>query len=223
MSRSKRDVDQEFDDLRAAILAAALPDVPFDGWTKNTLMNAAATAGYERDEALRAFPGGPREAVESYLRMADQRMMDALLDVDPDSLKVRARITLAIRCRLQAADAERDVILRTLSLLATPAYSRVAARSLYETVNTIWYWAGDTATDFNFYTKRGLLAGVYTSTLLFWLNDESPDHVDTWAFLDRRIADVMRIPKVTQRFKSIGQRLPNPRRLFRVMRPRAAG
>ena len=114
------------------------------------------------------------------------------------------------------------MILRTLSLLATPAYSKVATRSLYETVNTIWYWAGDTATDFNFYTKRGLLAGVYTSTLLFWLNDDSPDHAETWAFLDRRIADVMRIPQVSQRFKKIRQRLPNLGPLLGKLRRRRA-
>ena len=222
MSTKKRDVEQEFQDLRAAVLAAALTDVPFDGWTETTLMNAAAAAGFERDEALRAFPGGRREAVECYLRMADERMLAKLADVDPATLKIRERITLAVRTRLEAAEGERDVILRTLSLLATPAYSKVATRSLYETVNTIWYWAGDTATDFNFYTKRGLLAGVYTSTLLFWLNDDSPDHAETWAFLDRRIADVMRIPQVTQRFKKIRQRLPNLGPLLGKLRRRRA-
>jgi ubiquinone biosynthesis protein COQ9 len=58
--------------------------------------------------------------------------------------------------------------------------------------------------------------------LLFWLNDDSPDHAETWAFLDRRIADVMRIPQVTQRFKKIRQRLPNLGPLLGKLRRRRA-
>lgn len=212
------DPDAEFDALRQAILAAALPNVPFDGWTKAVLKTAAADAGYAPDEALRAFPGGPREAVEAYLQMADARMLDSLAAVDGDSLKIRARIAKAVRTRLENAADERDVVRRTLSLLATPAYARVSARSLYRTVDAIWYWAGDTATDFNFYTKRGLLAGVYFSTLLYWLNDDSPDSEETWAFLDRRIADVMRIPKLTGRLRGLADRLPSPLRAMRRCR-----
>lgn len=213
------DPNAEFDELRQAILAAVLPNVPFDGWTMAALKTAAADAGYAPDEALRAFSGGPREAVEAYLQMADARMMESLAAVDVDSLKVRERIAMAVRTRLENAAAERDVVRRTLSLLATPAYARVSARSLYRTVDAIWYWAGDTATDFNFYTKRGLLAGVYFSTLLYWLDDETPDSEATWTFLDRRIADVMRIPKLTGRLRGLADRLPGPLRALRRCRP----
>ncbi len=213
------DPDAEFDELRQAILAAALPNVPFDGWTMAALKTATSDAGYAPDEALRAFPGGPREAVEAYLQMADARMLESLAAVDVDSLKIRERIAKAVRTRLENAAAERDVVRRTLSLLATPAYARVSARSLYRTVDAIWYWAGDTATDFNFYTKRGLLAGVYFSTLLYWLDDESPNSDETWAFLDRRIADVMRIPKLTGRLRALANGLPSPLRAMRRCRP----
>ena len=105
------DPDAEFDELRQAILAAALPNVPFDGWTMAALKTATSDAGYAPDEALRAFPGGPREAVEAYLQMADARMLESLAAVDVDSLKIRERIAKAVRTRLENAAAERVTVL----------------------------------------------------------------------------------------------------------------
>ena len=96
-------------------------------------------------------------------------------------------------------------------------------RGWYNTVDVIWRAAGDTSTDFNFYTKRGLLAAVYASTVLFWLDDRSEDCAATWAFLDRRIAEVMQFPQVRARVAEKFKRLPDPRRVFdRMMgrRPR---
>jgi ubiquinone biosynthesis protein COQ9 len=95
----------------------------------------------------------------------------------------------------------------------------MAAECLYRTVDAIWYAAGDTATDFNFYTKRGLLAAVYSSTLLYWLDDTSEDSAKTWAFLDRRIAEVMKVPRMLSelgdRIGRIVGDLPGPWRRFR--------
>ena len=71
---------------------------------------------------------------------------------------------------------------------------------LYRTVDAIWYAAGDTSADFNFYTKRATLAGVFSSTLFYWLNDRSEGNEATWAFLDRRIDDVMRFEKFKGQF-----------------------
>ncbi len=83
---------------------------------------------------------------------------------------------------------------RAAVILALPPNAFLAVRCLHNTIDTIWYAAGDKATDYNYYTKRGLLASVYIATLLHWLSDTSADHFATWAFLDRRIDDVMKIP-----------------------------
>ncbi|WP_374298103.1 COQ9 family protein, partial [Sphingomonas sp.] len=108
------------------------------------------------------------------------------------------------------------------SFLAMPLNAALALKLLYRTVDAIWYAAGDNATDFNFYTKRGLLAGVYSATLLYWLNDRSQDCADTWAFLDRRIEEVMQVPKLLGRLGSLTERLPNPFRVAQRMRPGGA-
>ena len=83
--------------------------------------------------------------------------------------------------------------------MALPHHIGKASQLLYATVNAIWYYAGDTSTDYNFYTKRALLAWVYSSTFLYWLQDDSEDHHKTWMFLDRRIEEVLTLPKLPKR------------------------
>jgi ubiquinone biosynthesis protein COQ9 len=107
-----------------------------------------------------------------------------------------------------------------LSVLALPQNTALGLKLLYETVDCMWHAAGDTATDWNFYTKRGLLAGVYSATVLYWLDDRSPGSTETRAFFQRRLADVMSIPRVTKRLGEALDRLPNPFRFFRLAQRR---
>jgi ubiquinone biosynthesis protein COQ9 len=202
------------DAVREKIVEAALPHVPFDGWTLETLRRAAQDAGYEPVMALRVFSRGPVEAIEFWNTLADRRMLAALEQEDVASLKIRAKVALAVRRRLEAAGAHREAVRRALGLLSLPHNAPVAAATVWRTIDAIWYAAGDTATDFNYYTKRGLLAGVYSATVLYWLEDKSEGQQATWEFLDRRIADVMRVP---QALGSIRERLaafPNPFKPF---------
>ena len=118
------------------------------------------------------------------------------------NLKIRDRIKAAVRIRLERHAGDREAARRALALLSLPFNAPLAMRLLYRTVDAMWYAAGDTSTDFNFYTKRATLAGVYSSTLLYWLNDRSPGCEATWAFLDRRIDDVMKIEKLKSQVKS---------------------
>ncbi len=200
--------------VRQRLVEAALPHVPFDGWTPETLRLAAQDAGYEPVMALRVFPRGPIEAVEFWNTLADRRMLEALERENVASLKVRARVTLAVRRRLEAAGAHREAVRRALGLLALPHNAPLAAATLWRTVDAIWYAAGDTATDFNYYSKRGLLAGVYSATVLYWLDDKSEGQEATWEFLDRRIADVMRVPRLLGSLRERLAGLPNPLRAF---------
>ena len=181
------------DETRDRILLAALPHVPFDGWSETALAAAAVDLGQDPADARHAFPGGPIALVTYHAAHADRRMEDALKESDLKAMRVRERIAHAVRLRLEQNAAHREAIRAALPVLAQPANGPHALHSLYRTVDTIWFATGDRTTDFGFYTKRALLAGVYLSTLLYWLSDGSEDSQATWGFLDRRIADVMRI------------------------------
>lgn len=203
------------DAVRAAIIDSTLPHVPFDGWTQAALQHGAADAGFDAVMALRVFPGGPVEAVEFWSRLTDRRMLQALEQRDLAAVKIRERVATAIRMRLEQTAGHREAVRRALSLLAMPLNAGKGPALLCRTVDAIWYAAGDTATDLNYYTKRGLLAGVYSATVLYWLDDRSEGFANTWSFLDRRIADVMRVP---QALGSLGKRLaslPSPLSILR--------
>jgi ubiquinone biosynthesis protein COQ9 len=201
---------------REALLKAALPHVPFDGWTRTALQAGARDAGIEPALADNAFPGGMAELLEFYHGQADIEMVRALeARSDLAALKTRERVALAIRLRLEANAGYREAIRQALSFLALPTNAPLGAKCLYRTVDAIWYAAGDKATDFSFYTKRALLAGVYSATVLYWLNDKSDGFAETWTFLDRRIADVMKIYALRARFDRFAEQLPDPFRLFR--------
>jgi ubiquinone biosynthesis protein COQ9 len=134
-------------------------------------------------------------------------MLERLAAIDVGSLRVRERIAAAVRARLDILTPHREATRRLLGFLALPGNVALSLRLTYRTVDAMWYAAGDRATDFSFYTKRGLLAGVHGATGLFWLADRSEGLAETWAFLDRRIDDVMRIPKIRGRLEKAAGRL----------------
>lgn len=183
----------EVDKARRDILEAALPHVPFDGWTEAAIRTGAADAGYEPSMAVRAFPGGAREMIEFWNAVADETMLAEMAERGTDNLRTRDRVALAVRLRLEGQDAHREAVRRGLAFLSLPGNAALGLRCLHRTVDTIWYAAGDRSTDYNWYTKRGLLAGVYAATVTVWVNDTSEGSADTWAFLDRRIDEVVRV------------------------------
>ena len=206
-----------------AVLRAALPNVPFDGWTVKTLEAAAEAEGLGRSAALRLFPRGARDAVAHFRAIADRLMVEDLARLDIGAMKIRERISTGVRLHLERWTPYREAIRAALALSPLPPYLGDSLRAGYKTIDAIWRAAGDRSTDYNFYTKRGLLAGVYVTTLLYWLNDRSDGCAESWKFLDRRIQNVMEIPKLQKRLEEGLKRLPDPRQLFKRVRYYAAG
>lgn len=205
--------------LRERLIDAAIAHVPFDGWGDKALAAGAQDLGIDAALARNAFSGGAIEMIEFHSRLGDRRMVADFELADKTGLKLREKVALSIRLRLAANAAHREAIRRALTILALPVHAPVAARLLYRTVDAIWYGIGDRSTDYNFYTKRMLLAGVYSTTLLHWINDKSPECTETWAFLERRIAEVMLVPQAMGRLGKLAEKLPDP---LRFLRRRAA-
>lgn len=188
------------DEIKENLLKRALFHVPFDGWSKNLLEQAAVETGVDPSYSWRLFPQGPMEAIAYWSHQLDAELLATL--PSPDTLKVREKIALATRERISLLTPYREAARKTARYLALPQHVTQATRMLYKTVNEIWYYAGDTSTDYNFYTKRGLLAWVYSTTFLYWLKDDSEDFEKTWIFLNNRIEEVLTLPKLPQKIKS---------------------
>lgn len=181
--------------IRFRIVEAALPHVAFEGWSMAALMAGARDCGLSEAEIVRAFPRGVADALESFTALADLRMREAWEALPSPPAKMRDKIALLIRLRLEAFGPHREAVRRALALSALPAHAPLALSGLTRTLDLIWRLAGDRSVDFSWYTKRLTLSGVYTSTLLFWLNDLSAGNEQSWSFLDRRIENVMQLGK----------------------------
>ncbi|MBT5572273.1 MAG: COQ9 family protein [Alphaproteobacteria bacterium] len=205
---------------RRQILDAALPHVPFDGWSLATLRLAAKDAGFDESMSALAFPGGVAEVIEYWSAISDAVMVTIYAETDTESMRFRDRITFLVRTRIEAVGEHREAVRRAMTHVTRPSKTRTGIRGLYRTVDEMWYAAGDTSTDFNFYTKRGTLAGVYASTLLYWLDDASEDSAATWEFLDRRIAGVMRVPRKRANLRNVIGYVPDPKRFVRMLSER---
>ncbi len=206
-----------------AVILAALPHVTFDGWGAPALRRGAIEAGLNESDADILFPEGARAAIAHFIALADRLMIEDAAAHDMSTLKHREKIALLVRLRLERWSVNRDAIRRALVLAPMPAMAGPALKGWYGTVDAMWRAVGDKSNDFSFYTKRALLAAVYGSTLLFWLNDKSPDCAATWEFLNRRIDNVMQIPKLRARLSEHLDRLPTPRRLFERLSALSSG
>jgi ubiquinone biosynthesis protein COQ9 len=205
---------------RDRLIAAVLPHVVFDGWRGAALHAAAADLGLDRAAAERAFPRGTLDLIGYHAARADRRMEAARAAEDFAKLSLRRRVIALIRTRLEQEEASREAVRAALAVLALPPNLPVALALIYRTVDALWWAAGDTSTDFSFYTKRATLAGVYLTTLLCWLNDRSEGSAETWAFLDRRIDEVIRLGRARGRLEAA---LPDVPGLFRAFRQATAG
>ena len=185
--------EQDLTQIRDRIVEQALQEAAFDGWSLQTFQTAAETAGYTRHMVAAAFPGGLDEAMNHLADYADRAMLERLAGMNPEDLRVRERIRAAVLARFQVLNPYKPAISGAVSYYAVPPHQLRAARLVWRTADRIWNWAGDTSQDYNYYTKRGLLSGVLTSTSLAWLEDDDPDLADTAAFLDRRIDNVLRL------------------------------
>ncbi len=182
-------------DLRPALLLAALPDVAFDGWHENLLSDAAQRAGIDTEAAEDAFPDGTRGLALYFSEWADEEMRKKLAREKLADMRVRDRVARGVEIRLEILTPWKAAVSSALSYLGTPPGGLLLPAHVWRTADIIWQAAGDTATDYNRYTKRFLLSGVITATILYWLGDDSDDHTDTRAFLARRIDDVMKVGK----------------------------
>jgi ubiquinone biosynthesis protein COQ9 len=206
------------DDLKDRILLAALPHVAFDGWSIKSLAAGMADAGLARQDLLHAFPDGVADAIAHWSGWADRRAVAIMESAEVARMKTHQRVAMGVWARLEAMGRWHEAARKATAWLAAPRHAPLASRLTYRTCDAIWRAAGDVSTDFNFYTKRGLLGGVVLSTTLYWLQDGSEGNQATSAFLDRRIAEVLRIGGQIGKARAALERF-DPAAMLRRFRP----
>ena len=206
---ARKDTPPDDPALRAAILTAALPHVAFDGFTDKILERAAEETGTDRETVGRLFPKGALDLLEEFSTSADREMEVRVARLNLAELRIRERIAAAVKARLDVLRPNKEAARRAAAVLTLPPNAPLGVKLLWRTVDAMWRAIGDTSTDFNFYTKRGILAGVYSATLMRWFNDTSEGETATGEFLDRRIEDVMKFEKFKAQVKKETAKFPS--------------
>lgn len=183
------------------LLDAALMHVAFDGWSEATFKAAVSDTGMDPTVARAVCPRSAVDLAVAYHKRGDQQMIDRMKAENMTEMKFSAKVAAMVRFRLEAAT-DKEAVRRGTTLFTLPQYAPEGAKLVWGTADAIWAALGDTSEDVNWYTKRATLSAVYSSTVLFWLGDTSEGHAETWAFLDRRIENVMQIEKVKAQVNS---------------------
>jgi ubiquinone biosynthesis protein COQ9 len=206
------------DAIRDRVLMEALCEIPATGVSDVTLAHAAEKAGIGKRALADSFPHGPESLVEAFSDWADRRMEQSV--AAQGKLRMRERITAAVRARLEALEPHKEAVRVVTMYLAQPQNTVLAAKSMVRSVDAMWRACGDRSSDFSFYTKRATLGAVYGATFAYWLTDASEGHAATWAFLDDRIDNVMSFEKFKASAKEMMAKLPDPMEILHSLRGR---
>ena len=205
--------------LRRRLALAVGENAVFDGWTRAAVDTAAGQLGIDRDQARLAMPKTQAGMVDVYIQAVDRALEEHFTPERLAGMKVRDKIRSLVWKRLEIMAPAREAVRRGVAILAMPQNLPLGLRIGWRTADLMWRIAGDTSTDFNHYTKRMMLGGVYASTLLAWLDDDSEGWIETAGFLDRRIDDVMQIEKWKAQWRGSDQHLSVSRFLGRLRYP----
>ncbi|MDB5722986.1 MAG: hypothetical protein JWP15_3604 [Alphaproteobacteria bacterium] len=210
------------DELRLALAPLIPANAVFDGWTDKALAMAAAALGVPAARAQLCFPGGAPDMIDAWFDSIDRDTAAAFPLERVAAMKIRERIRALILHRFAVAEPNKEALRRAVAILAMPQNFALAGRLAWRAADRMWRIAGDSATDFNHYSKRAILIGVYGSTSLVYLDDSSDGMASTRAFLDRRIDDIMRFEKAKAQWRGGRERLPSLSRFLGRLRYPAA-
>jgi ubiquinone biosynthesis protein COQ9 len=197
--------------IKIDLIRAMLTHVPFDGWTWEAMEQGAIDISFEKKKTSSSrieifknlFKNGSIDFIDVFSEMIDLEVKQNYNLIDPKPERVPEKIKKMIMIRLNLCQKYKEAVRSSIALTAIPTNAKTSVNILYRTCNSMWRLAGDKSTDFSFYTRRISLAAVYTSTLLFWLNDKSNYNVETEFFLDRRLKDVSKISSFKKPFSKV--------------------
>jgi ubiquinone biosynthesis protein COQ9 len=210
--------EMNLDELRAALAPLIPANAVFDGWSDTALAMAASELGVPEGRARLCFPGGAPQMIDAWFDAIDIAMAKAYPLERISKLKIRERIRDLVLFRIETVNPHKEALRRALAILAQPQNAMGAAKLAWRSADRMWRIAGDRATDFNHYTKRGILSALYMSTLLVYLDDDSDSLATTRGFLDRRIDDVMSFEKLKASWRNSRSRLPSLSRFLGRLR-----
>ena len=187
--------------IKDKVIASALKNINFDGWSKKSILSGFEECNIDKSRYIDLFPNGTLDAILHFASYADRLMLEKYQKTKLDLERVPEKIKFLLLARFEILNPNKEAVRKSLVVVSLPQNAKFAIKSLYTTTDAIWRTVGDKATDFSFYTKRGTLAGVYSSTLMSWLGSNDPDLKKLEEFLDRRLDNVKLIGQFSKPLK----------------------
>jgi len=191
--------DLTLDELRPVLAPDIARAAIFDGWSRKAVDSTAERAGVDLDVARLAFGEGPMQMIGAWVTSVDGAMEQEFSAEALSLMPIRERIRILVLFRLEAVAGLEEAVRRALAIQAMPQNALASLKLGWSSADAKWRLAGDTATDYNHYSKRAILAGIYAATLAVWVDDASESKRNTREFLDRRIEGVMKFEKAKAR------------------------
>ena len=184
--------------IKDKIIASALKNINFDGWSEKSILSGFEECNVDKSKYIDFFPNGILDAILHFASYTDRLMLEKYKKTKLDLDRVPEKIKFLLIARFEILNPNKEAVRKSLVIASLPQNAKFAIKSLYETTDVIWRTLGDKATDFSFYTKRGTLAGVYSSTLMSWLGSYDPNLKKLEEFLDRRLDNVKLIGQLSK-------------------------
>ena len=192
--------------IRNQILQEAKPYIVKFGWNENLFVNMKKDSKFTYEEMNVLFPRGYTTLIEMYLEEINSKMTVKSQNINLIRLRVHERIRDLFILRLMIMSEEKKLISKTFLNLLLPHNYKLALKNLYKTVDQMWFLAGDNSTNFNFYSKRAILASIYTSVMVHFINNDSID--ETIILLNKQLKRVSKIPQIKSRINDITKIIP---------------
>lgn len=197
-------IEEKYHSLKVQFVQTLAKLLVFNEWNDKLLADTETECGFVKGYCHIIFPEGIREIVDFFESWQDQKMLE-LLSQQETPIKIRDRIDLALKIRIKDGIAKL-VHLRNRSYFAVPSNSIFATKTAFRTCDLIWRYAGDKSIDYNYYTKRGLLLSVYITSILYYIQDESEDNIDTDKYITKSLSNIITISSKCKNML----KLPNP-------------
>ena len=176
------------------------------GLSKNTLESISKKYGLDANETELLFPEGNIDFIKFTLEQLNNELEEYCREIDLIRLPVHKRIKKVLLSKISLMN-KNKVFYRSIFLnLLIPKKNFSLPSQLYNSVDQIWFIAGDSSTDFNFYTKRLILSVIYSRIMLFFFNNNNQEELEN--ILDESLRRVSKIPEIKSKFKIFKEYFP---------------
>ena len=193
-------------DKRLKILKLAKLIIAEEGLNSNTFETIALKHTLNINEINLLFPDGNKDLLEYSLDQLNIELQEYCKSIDLIRLPLHKRIRKILLSKIEIMNKEKNFYKKIFLKSLLPNRTISLSKQLYKSIDQIWYLAGDTSVDFNFYTKRLILAGIYSRVVLFFFNNNNQNELEN--LLDLNLKRVAKIPELKSKINIIKDYLP---------------